>query len=86
MNSTLDQTSFEELTSILRRELEEYGALLTVLIEQQEKIMNRDPDALFEINEKVEEQMETNQGLLNRRQRLIASLAEELGAESESTL
>jgi hypothetical protein len=86
MNSTLDQASLEELTSILRHELEEYGALLAVLIEQQEKIMNRDPDALFEINEKVEEQMETNQGLLNRRQRLIASLAKDLGAESESTL
>ena len=53
MNSTLDQASLEELTSILRNELEEYGALLAVLIEQQENIMNRDPDALFEINEKV---------------------------------
>jgi len=86
MNSILDNQSLEELTSILRRELEEYGALLSVLVEQQEMIMNRDPDSLFDINEKVELQMEANQGLLNRRQRLITALAKELGAESESTL
>ena len=62
MNSTLEQTSFEEMTKILRRELEEYGALLDLLVKQQDRIMNRDPDALFKINEEVEAQMATNQG------------------------
>ena len=41
MNSTLEQTSFEEMTKILRRELEEYGALLDLLVKQQDRIMNR---------------------------------------------
>mgnify|MGYP001158625234 FL=1 len=86
MNSTLEQTSFEEMTKILRRELEEYGALLDLLVKQQDRIMNRDPDALFKINEEVEAQMATNQGLLSRRQRLIGELATELGTDSEVTL
>ena len=86
MNSTLEQTSLEEMTKILRRELEEYGALLDLLVNQQDRILNRDPDALFKINEQVEAQMATNQGLLSRRQRLIAELATELGADSETTL
>ena len=85
MNSTLEQTSFEEMTKILRRELEEYGALLDLLVKQQDRIMNRDPDALFKINEEVEAQMATNQGLLSRRQRLIGELCFELGTDSEVT-
>jgi hypothetical protein len=86
MNSTLEQTSLEEMTKILRRELEEYGALLDLLVEQQDRILNRDPDALFKINEQVEAQMATNQGLLTRRQRLLQELSVELGASPESTL
>ena len=45
--------------------------------------MNRDPDALFKINEEVEAQM-ARQGLLSRRQRLIGELATELGTDSRS--
>ena len=86
MNSVLDLTSLEELTNVLRQELEEYGALLTLLVEQQEKILNRDPEALFKINEKVERQMETNQSLLKRRQQLVGDFAGELERDKESTL
>ncbi len=86
MNSTLDQTVFEELTSILRKELEEYGALLTLLIEQQENILNRKPDALFQINEKVDVQMQTNHGLLIRRKQILSDLAVQLDRDAESTV
>jgi len=76
----------EELTSILRREVEEYGELLAVLVEQQEKIMNRDSTALLEINQKMEVQMEINEGLLIGRHRLITLMVGEPGAGSEPTL
>ena len=86
MNLTIEQASFGELTQILRSELEEYGALLDLLVGQQERILNRDPDALFQINEQVEAQMEINRELLTCRQRLIGELGENLGADAESTL
>jgi hypothetical protein len=86
MNPTLDQTAFEDLTNILRKELEEYGALLALLVEQQEYILKRDPDTLFKINEKVDAQMQTNHSLLNRRKTIISNLAEQLGRNAESTV
>jgi hypothetical protein len=86
MNSTMDQVLIEELTSILRKEVEEYGELLAVLVEQQEKIMIRDSTALLEINRKMEVQMEINEGLLIERHRLIALMAGEPGGGSEPTL
>jgi hypothetical protein len=86
MNWTMDQALIEELTSILRREVEEYGGLLAVLVEQQEKIMNRDSTALLEINQKMEVQMEINEGLLIERQRLIVLMAGDPGGGSEPTL
>jgi hypothetical protein len=82
----MDQVLIEELTSILRREVEEYGELLAVLVEQQEKIMNRDSTALLEINQKMEVQMEINEGLLIGRHRLITLMVGEPGAGSEPTL
>ena len=64
MNPTMDQVLIEELTSILRSEVEEYGELLAVLVEQQGKIINRDATVLLEINQKMEVKMEINEGLL----------------------
>ena len=86
MSLTIEQASFGQLTKILRRELEEYGGLLDLLVEQQERILNRDPDALFQTNERVEAQMEINQELLTRRQGLIDELGRDIDADAESTL
>ena len=86
MNTTVDQALIEELTSVLRREVEEYGGLLIVIVEQQEKIMSRDSTALSEINQKMEVQIEINEGLLVSRHRLIALMIGEPGAGSEPTL
>ena len=86
MSLTIEQASFGQLTKILRSELEEYGGLLDLLVEQQERILNRDPDALFQTNERVEAQMEINQELLTRRQGLIDELGRDIDADAESTL
>ena len=86
MNSTMDQALIDELTSVLRREVEEYGELLIIIIEQQEQIMNRDSTALSEINRKLEVQIETNEELLVERHRLIALMVDEPGEGSEPTL
>ena len=86
INSTMEQALIEELTSILRREVGEYGELLAVLVEQQEKIMDRDATALLKINQKMEVQMEINEGLLIERHRLIALMVDEPGGGSDPTL
>jgi uncharacterized protein YidB (DUF937 family) len=76
----------DELTTILRKELEEYGALLALLVEQQEYILQRQPDTLMKINDEVESQMQVNHGLLEKRKRVLRALSKQLGREEESTV
>lgn len=77
---------WEELLELLRRELQEYGGLVGMLAEQQEKILSRDPDALIAVNQSVQSQMETSQRLLSNRQGFVSNLARNFGQEKEATL
>jgi uncharacterized protein YidB (DUF937 family) len=86
MNPTLDQTALDELTTIPRKELEEYGALLALLVEQQEYILQRNPDTLMKTNDEVEAQMQANHRLLEQRKGLLRDLSKQLGQEEESTV
>lgn len=77
---------WEELLDLLRDELQEYGALVGLLKDQQDKILSREPDALMEVNQSVGKQMEASQLLLAKRQDLVSDLACNFGQENETSL
>ena len=71
---------------LLRNELQEYGGLVGLLKDQQDKILSRDPDALMEVNQSVHEQMATSQQLLSKRQGFVSDLARNFGQDNEIAL
>jgi len=77
---------WEELLQLLRDELQEYGGLVGLLNDQQAMILSRNPDALIQVNQSVQEQMEASQGLLSKRQGLVSQLASNCGEDREATL
>ena len=81
-------TSFqwEELLTLLRNELQEYGGLVGLLNDQQDQLFARDPDALIAVNQSVHQQMEASELLLTKRQTMVSDLAQEYGKEPETTL
>ena len=83
---TTPSFQWEELLGLLRTELQEYGALLGLLKEQQDKILSRDPEALVEVNQSVGKQMEVGQLLMAKRQGFVSDLALNFGQDSQSTL
>lgn len=74
----------QELLSVLRTELQEYGGLLNLLDDQQEKILNRESEALMSVNRQIELQADANRLLKETRERIVGLLANEWGAESKS--
>ena len=78
--------NWEDLLSLLRDELQEYGSLLGLLSAQQQSILERRPESLLEINQSVQTQMEASQILQNKRKGFISSLANSFGAHSDSNL
>jgi flagellar biosynthesis/type III secretory pathway chaperone len=86
--ATANYQSFqwEDLLGLLRDELQEYGSLLGLLSAQQQNILDRRPEALLEINQTVQTQMEASQMLQNRRQGFVETLAGSMGASKDSSL
>ena len=73
--------SWEDLLTLLRDELQEYGGLIGLLSAQQQSILNRKPDSLMELNQSVQTQMEASQILHKRRKGYVTTLAEKFGEE-----
>jgi flagellar biosynthesis/type III secretory pathway chaperone len=86
MNGNLESYPWETLLEVLRSELQEYGGLVGLLVEQQKKILAREPNDLMDLNKSVESQIEMNQKILTNRQRLVTQLAIEAGKNQASTL
>jgi flagellar biosynthesis/type III secretory pathway chaperone len=78
--------SWEDLLTLLRDELQEYGGLIGLLSAQQQSILNRRPDSLMELNQSVQTQMEASQILHKRRQGFVSSLAQGFGESKNSSL
>ena len=78
--------SWEDLLHLLRDELREYGGLMGLLSNQQESILNREPENLLEINKSVQSQMAASQTLQQRRQGYVSSLASGYGKPRDSSL
>ena len=71
--------SWEDLLSLLRDELQEYGGLIGLLSAQQQSILNRRTDSLMELNQSVQTQMEASQILHKRREGYVSDLAKLYG-------
>lgn len=71
---------FEKLASALRREIEEYGSLLSMIYEQQSCLMQ----TLMEETTKIESQLTANQLATADRSAIVGQLAEELHREKIS--
>ena len=71
---------FEKLASALRREIEEYGSLLSMIYEQQSCLMQ----TFMEETTKIESQLTANQLATADRSAMVGQLAEELHREKIS--
>jgi flagellar biosynthesis/type III secretory pathway chaperone len=78
--------TWEDLLSLLRDELQEYGGLVGLLNTQQQNILDRRSEGLLEINQSVQTQMEASQILQKRRQGYVSSLAHSFGEPTDSSL
>ncbi|MEJ6622481.1 MAG: flagellar protein FlgN [Opitutae bacterium] len=84
-NSNLSFT-WEDLLTLLRDELQEYGGLVGLLNAQQQSILERRTESLMVINQSVQTQMDASQMLQKRRQGFVTSLANSLGEPGDSSL
>ena len=78
--------SWEDLLSLLRDELQEYGGLVGLLNAQQQSILNRQAESLLQLNQSVQTQMEASQILHKRRQGFVSTLASSYGVSRETSL
>ena len=78
--------TWEDLLSLLRDELQEYGGLVGLLNAQQQNILNRQPENLLQLNQSVQTQMEASQILHKRRQGFVSTLASTYGESSKASL
>ena len=78
--------TWEDLLSLLRDELQEYGGLVGLLNAQQQSILNRNPQSLLEVNRSVQNQIEASQILHKRREGFVSSLASNYGHPDDVAL
>jgi flagellar biosynthesis/type III secretory pathway chaperone len=65
----------EQIIAALRAELEEYGGLLNVFDDQQQAILNRQPDTVLAIEEKLAAQLASVKTRRSHREALVSDLA-----------
>ena len=65
----------EQIIAALRAELEEYGGLLNVFDEQQQAILNRKPDAVLALEEKLSGQLSAVRTRRSQREGLVSTFA-----------
>lgn len=74
--------NFEQLVASFRKEIEEYGALLNIIYEQQNCLLEHNPISLLQATAKLESQLPANQLATADRTAQMEQLAEELNLES----
>jgi flagellar biosynthesis/type III secretory pathway chaperone len=78
--------TWEDLLSLLRDELQEYGGLVGLLNAQQQSILNRNPQSLLEVNRSVQNQIEASKILHKRREGFVSTLASNYGHSDDVAL
>jgi flagellar biosynthesis/type III secretory pathway chaperone len=73
--STVAADPQEQIVAALRAELEEYGGLLNVFDEQQQAILNRQPDTVLALEERLSTQLSAVKSRRSNREALVAGFA-----------
>jgi flagellar biosynthesis/type III secretory pathway chaperone len=74
------------LIDLLRLELQEYGGLFNLLGRQQDRIIERQPDAILVLNDEIDAQTQTVADLRTRREQMVEELHTRAGAGGAATL
>lgn len=82
----LETGDWEPLVEILRNELQEYGGLFNLLGQQQDRIIERKPDAVLSLNDEIEIQTRTVGDLRGRRENYVDDLLARVGEAVPGTL
>jgi flagellar biosynthesis/type III secretory pathway chaperone len=82
----LEISDWEPLIDILRGELQEYGGLFNLLGQQQDRIIERKPDAVLSINDEIELQTRTVAELRSRRESFVDDLLVRVGQPAPGSL
>lgn len=77
---------WEFIADCLREELADYGCLLHLFEQQQDRIFSRDADAVLRLTGEIEHQARTLAACRGRREQAVAALAELHGCDPGSTL
>lgn len=77
---------WHSLTESLRQEITEYGALLRLFEEQQQRLFAREPEAVLRLGTDIETQVRTLHDARRRREELVAGYAVAHGHPAGATL
>jgi hypothetical protein len=77
-----DTLNYDQFANAFRKEIEEYGALLNLIYEQQNCLMKHNPISLFQATSKIEAQLPANYSTTANRSAFVQQLAEEHGKEA----
>ncbi len=77
---------WEILVEHLRSELQSYGGLLQLFVEQQENLLRGDPDAVLSYAHEIEAQVRVTAELRERREQCVRHTAETHDRPANSTL
>jgi len=81
-----DKPSWDPIVVALRDELEEYGGLIRLFDEQQQKIFARDAAGVTEVVHELEVQTNVARGTRQVRERVVRAFAEKRGQVAGSSL
>jgi len=86
-NKTVFETGdWEPLVAALRSELQEYGGLFNLLGRQQDRIIDRQTDAVLELNDDIEAQTNVVATLRRAREALVRDLGARVGANPHGSV
>ena len=74
---------WETLVVALRNEIEEFGALVNLLDEQQNRILGRDPEGITEMNKTIDEQIALCRDMRRVREDVVSVLASGVNEHEE---
>lgn len=77
---------FEKVIEALRSELQEYGGLLHLFQEQQQRVLRHDPEGFLELNEEVEAQIDLVTRVRREREEIVRRMAGEAGEDPNTPL
>lgn len=85
-STTFANGQWEDLASMLREELMEYGEFLVILDEQQKAILAQDAETLRELEAEIQQQIVNTQEVRDQRTDMVATLAQLAGLAPDTSL